>query len=328
MFPGFQNVFMGGGGFQQQPQTFEECFSCFSMAVSGRDKTLEEGDKILLPPSALHTLAGMNVEYPMLFKLTNIALQKSTHCGVLEFSAEEGRCYIPFWMMQNLMLNEGALITVTNVTLPKAKFVKFRAQSCDFLEISNPRAVLEKTLRKYTCVTVGDQICIQYLGKNHYLEVREVDPGGAASIIETDCNVDFDEPVGYKESKYAEYERAAAEKKRQQETGAGVAGEGQGTPPQKRVLQKAEQEEEVEQKPTFVPFAGNARRIDGKSIASDTSTSTSAESSKDTAGGSEESQAPKQQYYTAPARKSLVGKKWSKTGSTMSAFGGKGNSLK
>jgi ubiquitin fusion degradation protein 1 len=37
-------------------------------------------------------------------------------------------------------LNEGALITVTNVTLPKAKFVKFRAQSCDFLEISNPRA--------------------------------------------------------------------------------------------------------------------------------------------------------------------------------------------
>lgn len=82
----------------------------------------------------------MNVEYPMLFKLTNLDLQRSTHCGVLEFSAEEGRCYIPFWMMQNLMLNEGALITVRNVTLPKAKFVKFRAQSCDFLEISNPRA--------------------------------------------------------------------------------------------------------------------------------------------------------------------------------------------
>jgi ubiquitin fusion degradation protein 1 len=131
---------MGGPGFRQAPQTFEECFSCFSMAVSGRDTSLEEGDKILLPPSALHTLAGMNVDYPMLFQLTNLALQRSTHCGVLEFSAEEGRCYIPFWMMQNLMLNEGALITVKNVTLPKANFVKFRAQSCDFLEISNPRA--------------------------------------------------------------------------------------------------------------------------------------------------------------------------------------------
>jgi len=326
MFPGFQNVFMGGGGFQQQPQTFEECFSCFSMAVSGRDNSLEEGDKILLPPSALHTLAGMNVEYPMLFKLTNLALQRSTHCGVLEFSAEEGRCYIPFWMMQNLMLNEGALITVTNVTLPKAKFVKFRAQSCDFLEISNPRAVLEKTLRKYTCVTVGDQICIQYLGKNHFLEVREVDPGGAASIIETDCNVDFDEPVGYKDSKYAEYERVAAEKKRQHQNGTGAAGEGltQDTPPQKRILQKAEQVDEVEEKPTFVPFAGSAKRIDGKSVTTDSSASTTAENSK----VATESSAPQQQYYTAPARKSLVGKKWSKTGSTMSAFGGKGNSLK
>ena len=76
----------------------------------------------------------------MLFKLTCEANQRFTHCGVLEFSAEEGRCYIPFWMMQNLMIGEGALITVKNVTLPKAKFVKFRAQSCDFLEISNPRA--------------------------------------------------------------------------------------------------------------------------------------------------------------------------------------------
>lgn len=297
------------------------------MAVSGRDNSLEEGDKILLPPSALHTLAGMNVEYPMLFKLTNLALQKTTHCGVLEFSAEEGRCYIPFWMMQNLMLNEGALITVTNVTLPKAKFVKFRAQSCEFLEISNPRAVLEKTLRKYTCVTVGDQICIHYLGKNHYLEVREVDPGGAASIIETDCNVDFDEPVGYKDSKYAEFERVAAEKKRQQQNGTGSSGDEKATTPQKRVLQKAEQEDDVEQKPTFVPFAGSAKRIDGKAIASSSNVNSTAENNT-APGCNQRSDAPKQQYYTAPARKSLVGKKWSKTGSTMSAFGGKGNSLK
>lgn len=32
---------------------------------------------------------------------------KKTHCGVLEFSAAEGTCYLPFWMMQNLLLEEG-----------------------------------------------------------------------------------------------------------------------------------------------------------------------------------------------------------------------------
>jgi ubiquitin fusion degradation protein 1 len=69
--------------------------------------------------------------------------------------------------------------------------VKFQAQAVDFLEISNPRAVLEVTLRKFTCLTEGDMICISHAGHRYYLEVREVRPNGAASIIETDCNVDF-----------------------------------------------------------------------------------------------------------------------------------------
>lgn len=69
--------------------------------------------------------------------------------------------------------------------------MKFQAQSVDFLEISNPRAVLEVTLRKFTCLTEGDQICISHAGYKYYLEVKEVRPNGAASIIETDCNVDF-----------------------------------------------------------------------------------------------------------------------------------------
>jgi len=31
---------------------------------------------------------------------------------VLEFVADEGKIYIPYWMMQNLMLDEGGLIQV------------------------------------------------------------------------------------------------------------------------------------------------------------------------------------------------------------------------
>ena len=34
-------------------------------------------------------------------------------------------------------------------------------------------------------------ICISHAGTKFFLEVREVKPNGAASIIETDCNVDF-----------------------------------------------------------------------------------------------------------------------------------------
>eukprot|EP00980_Cylindrotheca_fusiformis_P030596 scaffold25085_cov215-Cylindrotheca_fusiformis.AAC.1 len=162
----------------------------------------QKGDKILLPPSAFDTLARLQVDYPMLFKLTSDTENRTTHSGVLEFTAEEGTCYIPFWMMQNLLIEEGAVITVTNVSLPKASFVKLQPQSVDFLEISNPRAVLEHALRNFSCVTKGDVIQIPYNNKNFHFALKEVKPQDAACIIETDCNVDFDAPVGYKEPDY------------------------------------------------------------------------------------------------------------------------------
>ena len=82
---------------------FSSQYNCSSTAMAGRD--IDEGDKIFLPPSALDRLARMNVEYPMLFEVVNDFVGKKTHCGVLEFSAEEGWCYMPFWMMQNLLVS-------------------------------------------------------------------------------------------------------------------------------------------------------------------------------------------------------------------------------
>lgn len=189
--------FMGGGR-AGLPDKFEEQYHCYSAAMA--DKThLEQGDKILLPPSAFDVLARLQVDYPMLFQLQNPNKGTMTHCGVLEFTAEEGSCVIPFWMMQNLLIEEGGVLTVTNVSLPKANFVKFQAQHVDFLEISNPRAVLEHALRNFSCITKGDVICVPYNSKNYHFEIKEVKPQDAACIIETDCNVDFDAPVGYKE---------------------------------------------------------------------------------------------------------------------------------
>ena len=73
---------------------------------------VEAGGKIIMPPSALDQLTRLNIVYPMLFKLTNKQKSRTTHCGVLEFVADEGKIYIPYWMMQNLMLEEGGLIQV------------------------------------------------------------------------------------------------------------------------------------------------------------------------------------------------------------------------
>ena len=89
-------------GGHAMPAQFEAQYCCSSTAMAGKD--VDEGDKIFLPPSALDRLARMHVEYPMLFQVTNNQIEKKTHCGVLEFSAEEGWCYMPFGMMQNLLV--------------------------------------------------------------------------------------------------------------------------------------------------------------------------------------------------------------------------------
>jgi ubiquitin fusion degradation protein 1 len=87
---------------------FEAHYKCSYTTVAGKD--IDEGDKIFLPPSALDKLARMNVEYPMLFEITNNVVGKKSHCGVLEFSAEEGWCYMPFGMMQNLCVSGGLIM--------------------------------------------------------------------------------------------------------------------------------------------------------------------------------------------------------------------------
>lgn len=100
-----------------------------------------------MPPSALDQLSRLNITYPMLFKLTNKNSDRMTHCGVLEFVADEGICYLPHWMMQNLLLEEGGLVQVESVNLQVATYSKFQPQSPDFLDITNPKAVYPLDIR-------------------------------------------------------------------------------------------------------------------------------------------------------------------------------------
>ena len=100
-----------------------------------------------------------------MFKLRNPANPAaSTHGGVLEFIAQEGCVHLPAWMMKTLRLNEGDPIRVTGCELPKGKLVKLQAQTVDFLEISDPKAVCVSPQPSYEdinpdCATVLSNAC-------------------------------------------------------------------------------------------------------------------------------------------------------------------------
>lgn len=56
-------------------------------------------------------------------------------------------------MMDNLLLSVGELVNLKNVSLPKGSFIKIQPHTSDFLDISDPKAVLETSLRSFTCLT-------------------------------------------------------------------------------------------------------------------------------------------------------------------------------
>jgi len=235
---GFGNAFPEFG----TGRTFTQTYKCYSVTMLSNREDVERGGKIIMPPSALDSLTRLNIQYPMLFKLTNKRTSRETHCGVLEFVADEGRIYIPYWMMRNLCLEQGEMVQITNQSLSVATYAKFQPQSVDFLDITNPKAVLENGLRSFACLTQGDVIAIKYNDKEYELCVLESKPGKAVSIIECDMSVDFAPPVGYKEP---EYKRKPAEEA------------------------DHPQEEDMEDQPSFVPFAGSGNRLDGKKKGTD-----------------------------------------------------------
>ncbi|KAI1280510.1 Ubiquitin recognition factor in ER-associated degradation protein 1 [Halotydeus destructor] len=193
---GFANMFH-----EPAMRPFNTMYKCYSVSMLPGNERLdvEKGGKIIMPPSALDQLTRLNIVYPMLFKLTNINTGRMTHSGVLEFVADEGKVYLPYWMMRNLLLDEGSMIRIESTSLPVAEYSKFQPQSVDFLDITNPKAVLENALRNFACLTKGDVIAIDYNSKLYELCVLETKPGEAVSIIECDMNVEFEAPVGYKE---------------------------------------------------------------------------------------------------------------------------------
>ena len=141
-------MFAFGGGYGEA-RRFKDSFRCHSVSLLAAEQQrdgdrLEYSDKIILPPSCLEKLARLEITYPMMFEISNPRqAQHRLHCGVLEFVAQEGMVYLPYWMMENMRLNEGDIVHLRSATLQKGRYVKLQPQTTDFIKISNPKAVLE-----------------------------------------------------------------------------------------------------------------------------------------------------------------------------------------
>ncbi|KAF4987318.1 hypothetical protein FGRMN_10443 [Fusarium graminum] len=169
-------------------QRFDEYYRCYPliMAPGAERPELNHGSKIILPPSALDKVSKLHVQWPLLMELINGEKGSHSHAG----------------MMVTLQMDVGDMIQIRTTSLELAKMVKLQPQSVNFLEISDPKAVLEKAFRNFATLTKGDVFNFSYNDEVYDVAVLDVKPETnkmGVSMIETDVSVEFAPPVGYVE---------------------------------------------------------------------------------------------------------------------------------
>eukprot|EP00462_Mataza_sp_D1_P019474 CAMPEP_0175130694 /NCGR_PEP_ID=MMETSP0087-20121206/6141_1 /TAXON_ID=136419 /ORGANISM="Unknown Unknown, Strain D1" /LENGTH=604 /DNA_ID=CAMNT_0016412925 /DNA_START=6 /DNA_END=1820 /DNA_ORIENTATION=- len=170
---------------------------------------IEAGDKIVLHSDVLDKLNKQfpsRLPYPLVFEIRNKKRGVVSHCGVLEFSADENAAYLPQWMMQNLALDEGdTLHFKLKQNILKATDLTFKPQSKDFFNLPTPKETLEFALSKFTVLTENDEIQIPTGNSSQTLTVVTVKPkrtdvNPVVLLLQTTVKIEFD-MTGAKESK-------------------------------------------------------------------------------------------------------------------------------
>lgn len=164
------------------------------------------GGRIIVPQSVLVDLISFQIQPPFTFEISHSDGVYKTHCGVLEFTGEEGEVFVPLWMYQQLSMESTNEVILRYKVFPVGKFIKLIPHSVDFLEIENPKLELEQCLRNYQVLSEGDEILCNFdeFGSMRFT-VTHIEPSNdAIYIVDTDLAVDFLEPIGFKDKMESE----------------------------------------------------------------------------------------------------------------------------
>jgi hypothetical protein len=150
---------------------------------------MQKSRKIILPNTALEQLSHYSIDGPMVFKLMN--KEKVVYATVEQFHGSEKVMFVSDSMMVELGVNPGERVQIDNVKIPKAEFIQFKPDP-QFLQLTNPKIVLERYLRNYTILYKDQVIPLNYLGKTYNILVQSTKPADVVLIVDADIQIDFD----------------------------------------------------------------------------------------------------------------------------------------
>ena len=175
--------------------SFSSTFLVVSSATYGKDD-IETTGKIILPQIALEMIirSGFNDKI-MCFVIKNPKTGRSIAVGVQEFSSDPASCVVPNWIMKNIGLEENDKVLVSLTSLPKCTSVVFQPCTQHFLELQNPRVILEHSLRYVPCITEGTILEVIFNKVPYQLKVLSVKPKRMACLYMADVMTSFARPL-------------------------------------------------------------------------------------------------------------------------------------
>lgn len=78
--------------------------------------------------------------------------------------------------MHNLFLEEGSEVILRNVNLKKGTFMKIQPHETAFIDLPDPKAILEREMTNYACVFKGDTINIHHAGRDYLINIVDCKP--------------------------------------------------------------------------------------------------------------------------------------------------------
>jgi len=190
MFSHLLNLFSPSGRWHLKPRRFP------------KDSENNYTSKVLLPHYILKDLVDCNFQPPYVFEIYHEGGVYKTACSVLDFQLEENDIFVPSWMFEQLSLDDCDEVFIKPIKSVKGSGIKLLPHSVDFLSIESPKKELEENLKNYHVLSYGDEILLNFedIGRCRFT-VTKIFPETEDTIyiVDTDLNVDFDEPLGYQE---------------------------------------------------------------------------------------------------------------------------------
>lgn len=187
---------------QQQMSTPFRMEHFFVRQLLGED--VETGGNIQLHQDWIEPVLKHNPDgKPIMFRVDNN--QKNIFCGVNSWhtfrdpDCDNRVAYLPKWMMVHLGLKSNDIIRLVPMQIPSGKYVKLRSFT-ELVTMDFQKEYLESQLKQFTCLTKGQELMFG----DHPVFVVEVGIDKSTKsiydticIINTDLEVDFDEPIDY-----------------------------------------------------------------------------------------------------------------------------------